>query len=81
MEIRKLKEQKWVLVEIRDRILLIRNLLRLKAEQALQTICLKFDNDVGGRGGELEAIKKETKVALKKFEVWEETVARPQQAT
>ncbi|KAG5677298.1 hypothetical protein PVAND_007067 [Polypedilum vanderplanki] len=53
---------------------------KLKAEQALEAILLKFDNDIGSRVDEIEAIEGEIDAEKKKFELWKSTICVRQEA-
>ena len=52
--------------------------VRLKSEQTLQAILLKFDNDVGSKSLELETLLKESKIEFKTFEKWQDTLVKQQ---
>lgn len=54
------------------------HIFRVKSEQTLQSILLKFDNEVGSRNAELEALQKENFEVEKEHNLWMETVVADQ---
>lgn len=53
---------------------------RVKAEQTLKTILLKFDTEIQSRVGEIESIQGDMIEEKHKFEEWKSTIFSQQEA-
>lgn len=53
----------------------------MKSEQALQTLVLKFDNDVGSSSDEFHATQEAISAASKNFQVWNKQIVELQLIT